>query len=320
MCKETTPSPQAQTSRQETTPLDREIQRANLEVQLATLRSNAEYNASPAGQMQRQFETYQRIAKPLADSNFVPAAYKGNVGDCIIAVEMSARLGVFPLTVMQNLCIVKGNPTWKSRFLIGCVNTCGRYTTLDYHIAIDGTVGDIKAKTWERGADGKNHEILKPFDRPQLDNLSCVAFCTEKTTGKILTSPAVSVRMAIQEGWYTKDGSKWPTMTELMLRYRAASMWVSTYAPEISMGFRTEEEQRDILDIPYEDMGSESPAAIRPSGSERSEDSDRAAGLSEVKEFPAGVRPGSNMEEAKEKLRARTNKKNTTTNPINEMP
>lgn len=276
--------------------LDKDLQRVNIELQLATLRSNAEYNASPAGQMQRQFETYQRIAKPLSESNFVPAAYKGNIGDCIIAVEMAARLGTFPLTVMQNLCIVKGNPTWKSRFLIGCVNTCGRYSTLDYRITIDGTVGSVKYKTWEKGKDGKNHEVQKPFERPQLDNLVCVAFATEKATGKVLTSTPVSIRMAIEEGWYTKDGSKWPTMPEQMLRYRAASFWVSTFAPEMAMGLRTEEEQRDIVEVEYEEVKETQPSSV-------------------TKPKPTSA----SVEQAKEKLRNRAAAASAS-NPSNEMP
>lgn len=285
MCKQDQQqtSTQAQFSSEEKLPLDKEIQKANLEVQLATLRSNAEYNASPAGQMQRQFETYQRIAIPLSESDFVPAAYKGKVGNCVIAVEMAARLGVLALTVMQNLCIVNGTPTWKAKFLIGCVNACGRYTTLDYRITLDGRVGDVKYKTWEKSEkDKKNHEVLKPFDRPNLDNLVCVAFATEKATGKVLTSAPVSIRMAIEEGWYMKSGSKWPTMREQMLRYRAASFWVSSYAPEMAMGLRTEEEQRDIVDVEYEDLSETQPSqAPKP-------------------------RPASTaIEEAKEKLRNR---------------
>ncbi len=276
-------------------PLDMELRRVNVELQLATLRSNAEYNASPAGQMQRQFETFQRIAKPLSESDFVPAPYKGKIGNCIIAVEMAARMGTLPLTVMQNLCIVKGNPTWKSRFLIGCVNACGRYTTLDYRISIEGSVGNVKYKTWEKGRDGKNHEVMKAFDRPQLDNLVCVAFATEKATGKVLTSTPVSIRMAVEEGWYSKDGSKWPTMPEQMLRYRAASFWVSTFAPEMAMGLRTEEEQRDIVDTSYEDISATHPdAARRPAG-------------------PASI------EEAKEKLRNRAAVEKTA-NLNDEMP
>lgn len=296
MCNKTDHDNTAQTQQpqeEQKSVLDRDLQMAGYDLQQAQIRANIEFNNSPAGQMMRQFETYQRIAKPLSESKFVPEQYRGNIGDCTIAVEMAARLGVFPLTVMQNLCIVKGNPTWKSKFLIACVNTCGRYTTLDYHIGIDGNVGDVMYKTWQKGSDEKNHEVLKPFESPMLDNLTCVAFATEKSTGKLLQSPAVSIRMAVQEGWYTKDGSKWPSMPELMLRYRAASLWVATFAPEISMGFRTEEEERDIIDVEYEDV------------------------TETTNQRPRTLRPAS-MDEAKEKLRKRAEKEPQTLK--SEMP
>lgn len=265
MC--TTPSPtdsrpQEQPQR-ELTALDVEIRRAETQLRVAELQASADFNRSPAGQMQRQFESYQRLAKPLSESEFVPEAYRGKLGNCVIAVEIACRLNILPLTVMQNLCIVKGNPTWKSKFLIGCVNTCGRYTTLDYRYSIDGKVGKVSYKTWQKGADGKNHEVQKLFDRPDMDNLVCVAVATERATGRELVSPAVSLRMAVSEGWYSKDGSKWPTMTELMLRYRAASYWVSTFAPEMAMGFRTAEEQLDIVDTDYTDITDTQPAARR---------------------------------------------------------
>lgn len=241
-------NPQPQSS------LDHELELAKKQFDLAQLRANTDYFQSPAGQLQRQFEIYQRIAKPLSESAFVPDAYRGKIGECVIAVEISCRLGIPALTVMQNLCIVKGMPTWMSKFLIACVNSCGRYTTLDYSVTISGNVGDVTYKTWERGSDNRNHEIQKPFETPSLPNLVCTAQAVELSTGKVLTSTAVSIRTAIQEGWYTKPGSKWPSMTELMLRYRAASMWVSTFAPEISMGFRTVEEANDIPDAEYTDI------------------------------------------------------------------
>ena len=79
-----------------------------------------------------------------------------------------------------------------------------------------------------------------------------------------------------------------------MLRYRAASYWVSTFAPEISMGFRTEEEERDIVDVDYEDV------------------------TETTNQRPRSIRPAS-MEEAKEKLRKRDQQKpNQITKP--EMP
>ncbi len=279
----------------ELTALDVAYKEAETRMKIAELQSTMDYNRSLAGQMQRQFETYQRIAKPLSESNFVPAAYKGNIGDCVIAVEIACRLQILPLTVMQNLCVVKGNPTWKAKFLIGCVNTCGRYTTLDYRFTIEGKVGEVSYKTWEKGPDGKNREVLKPFDHPELDNVVCVAYATEKSTGRELVSPPVSIRMAVGEGWYTKDGSKWPTMSQLMLRYRAASYWVSSYAPEMAMGFRTTEEAQDIVDVDYEEVYDSLPA-------------------------PKPKPTTASMENAKEKLRNRSSKKTATDEPANQQP
>ena len=55
-----------------------------------------------------------------------------------------------------------------------------------------------------------------------------------------------SIAMAKKEGWFNKTGSKWQTMPQLMLHYRAAAFFQRTYAPEISMGLMTSEEIQDI--------------------------------------------------------------------------
>ncbi len=67
-----------------------------------------------------------------------------------------------------------------------------------------------------------------------------------------LTGPLVTIALAKKEGWYNKRGkdgkeliSKWQSMPELMLRYRAAAWFVRTHAPEIAMGLQTVEEVRD---------------------------------------------------------------------------
>jgi hypothetical protein len=52
--------------------------------------------------------------------------------------------------------------------------------------------------------------------------------------------------MAKAEGWLTKTGSKWITMPELMLKYRAAAFFGRLYAPEVLMGMQTSEEVIDI--------------------------------------------------------------------------
>lgn len=168
----------------------------------------------PGFNSQSSWELANRIGKAFAASTLVPAQYQGNVANCIVALEMANRMGASPLMVMQNLYIVHGNPGWSSKFLIASFNQCGRFTALRYE--------------WTEARDG------------------CRAWAVEKVTGERIDGPMVTTEMARAEGWSTKSGSKWKTMPELMLMYRAAAFLIRTYAPEISMGLRTDDEIIDM--------------------------------------------------------------------------
>lgn len=236
-------------------PTDKDIQVANLNLQLAQTRSNAEYNSSVAGQIQRQFESMQRCAKPYADSTIVPTAYRGNLGNCIIALDLAHRMNLPALAVMQNLYVVNGNPSWSSKFLVATINTCGRFTNLRYRKRNLGPLGKVQYNglEWSDEKRKKTTKVME-YDATGIDNWECVAYAVEKATGETLESDPVTIEMAIKEGWYTKEGSKWVTMPMLMLTYRAAAFWQRVYAPEMSMGFRTVEEERDIVDTEYEEI------------------------------------------------------------------
>lgn len=244
---------------------DREIQIARLNLQLAQTRANTEYYNSVAGQIQQQFEAMQRCAKPYAESTIVPAAYRQNIGNCIIALEMAHRMALPPITVMQNLFVVNGTPSWASKFLVATINTCGRFTNIRYRKRNLGKVGKIRYNDLEWNAEKKQKTtVIREFDGSSVDNWECVAYATEKATGEVLESDAVTIAMAIQEGWYTKTGSKWVTMPMLMLSYRAAAFWQRVYAPEIAMGFRTVEEEEDAAFTDYEDVSDNTEPATTP--------------------------------------------------------
>jgi hypothetical protein len=162
-----------------------------------------------------QFEHAQRIAKVLSSSDLVPTQYKNNVANTLVALEMANRMGASPLMVMQNLHIIHGRPSWGSSFIIASLNSCGRFSTLRF-------VGDAN---------------------------KCKAVATDKATGEVLEGPTVSLEMAKAEGWLTKTGSKWITMPELMLKYRAAAFFGRLYAPEVLMGMQTTEEIVDITPL-----------------------------------------------------------------------
>ncbi len=169
----------------------------------------------------QQFENAQRIAKALASSALVPKEYQGQTGlaNTLVAMEIAGRMGLSPLQVMQNLHIIHGRPSWSSQFIIAMINGCGRFTPLDYNVSGEG------------------------------DSLSCFAYATEIATGKELRGPVVTMAMAKREGWATKSGSKWQTMPDLMVRYRAAAFWGRLYVPEFLVGMKTQEEVVDIEEV-----------------------------------------------------------------------
>jgi hypothetical protein len=211
----------------------------------------------------QQFETMQRLCKMFANSELVPDMYKVTkdnpiekaMANCMIAIDMSTRIGASPLMIMQNMVVIYGRPSWSSKFLIATVNTCGRFDTLKYKITSLGMVGKIKYTDYVwNDQQRKKVATVKEFDGTNIDNLECIAYTSEKGKQAVLESSPITITLAIQEGWYLKTGSKWATMTRQMLMYRAASFWTSAYAPELSMGMKTTEEIEDTIDVDWEDV------------------------------------------------------------------
>jgi hypothetical protein len=162
------------------------------------------------------FELLQRMAKMLASSDLVPVQFKGNIANCVIGLEMAHRMNASPLAVMQNIYIVHGKPSWSAQFITAAINSTGHFSPLRFRVEGSG------------------------------DQKTCTAWAIEKATGEQLEGPPVSIGMAKAEGWFEKNGSKWKTMPDLMLRYRAATFFGRLYAPEVLMGMKTQDEIEDI--------------------------------------------------------------------------
>jgi hypothetical protein len=159
------------------------------------------------------------MAKALASSTLVPDSYRGeaNLGNCIIALELSQRIGASVMAVMQSMVPIHGKPTWSAAFLIATVNSCGRFSPMRFRwVGKEGT-----------------------------DEWGCRAYAVEREGNLELVGALVTIAMAKAEGWYSKNGSKWKTMPEQMLQYRAAAFWTRAYAPEIALGMHTSEEIHD---------------------------------------------------------------------------
>lgn len=184
------------------------------------------------------FDLIQRQAKVLASSALVPKEYQGNIANCIIGLEIANRMNASPLAVLQNLYIVHGKPGWSSTFIIAAINSTGKFSPLRFFLTDPEKPKEVTATIYEFGKPKTVKETIA--------NQTCTAWVIETATGERLESPPVSLEMAVKEGWYSKNGSKWQTMPLLMLRYRAAAFFGRLYAPEVLMGMPTVEEAQDI--------------------------------------------------------------------------
>jgi hypothetical protein len=57
------------------------------------------------------FEQALTFSQYLADSDLVPKDFKGRPGNCLIAIQWGAELGLKPMQAMQNLAIINGRPS-----------------------------------------------------------------------------------------------------------------------------------------------------------------------------------------------------------------
>ena len=175
--------------------------------------------------------TPQLMENPNATSN------------CLIALNMANRMGYDPLMIMQNLYIIEGRPAWSSQFIIAAINACGKFDPLQFEIINEGEKEiEYVNSYWENGKKLSNQATVK------LENLTCIAWTTDKK-GNRLQSDKISMEMAVKEGWYQKNGSKWQTMPGQMLRYRSAAFFGRIYAPEVLMGIYAADEIRDFVDV-----------------------------------------------------------------------
>ena len=246
----------------------------------------------------RGFELAQRIAKAYANSDAVPAAFrlmvekrdKGGVilvenpaalGNCIVAIETARAVGMSITAVMQHANVIEGRLSWSAQFVIAAINASGRFTPLRFDMKNRGRIKATyrEKKGWnqdKRGYDFENKTV-------EVDDVVCVAWALprgvdmpsfspedlRKFGGSLLDlvrayglpvveSAPVSMKLAVEEGWYSKSGSKWQTeMRDLMLQYRAGAFFGRVHAPDIVMGMgrHTSEEMVDMTTVDVDSAG-----------------------------------------------------------------
>lgn len=162
------------------------------------------------------FNQTLRMAQMLSQSSLVPQNYQGKPQDCFIAIDIASRLGCSPIYVMQNLYVVKGKPSWAGQACMAIIMASNRFTNVR----------------------------LCYVGKPGQDDRGCFVKATRLCDGEEVQGTLVTMAMAKGEGW--TSNSKWRTMSEQMLGYRAASFFARLHCPDALMGLQTDDEVVDV--------------------------------------------------------------------------
>lgn len=173
----------------------------------------------PVNERDAAFNLAFRQAKALSSSDLVPASYRNNIPNTMLALSVANRIGADPFAVMQNLHLIQGRPSWSSTFLIATVNASKRFEPMRFEV---------------QGED------------PAAKDYRVRAYAKDRESGTLCLGTWITWRMVEAEGWSKKSGSKWLTMPGQMFLYRAAAFWARVYAPEVSIGLHTVEEVQDF--------------------------------------------------------------------------
>ena len=184
--------------------------------ELATVVNTGTAIGNPFGSKE-SFNNLFTMAQALAKSDLVPEAYKGKTTNIMLAIDTANRMGLSPMFVMEQMSIVRGKRTWSGQACSTLVNGYPRFKNV--RLVYVGKEG-----TSEWGA---------------------YVTAVKKDTDEQIKGTTVTMKMAEMEGW--TSNSKWKSMPEQMLAYRAYSFFARVHCADALNGFMVEGEPEDAF-------------------------------------------------------------------------
>jgi len=222
------------------------------------------------------FKQLWRGAQALAESQRNVDHCRGKPNDCFVALHMASRMGADPVMVLQNLYVVHGTPGWSAKFIIAQANLSGVFK------------GRIKFRYEGTELPDVNKSSLK-----------VTAYAVMNDGTEEVVEAIASMDMARLEGW--SKNSKYQGMQRQMLSYRAATLLVRLYAPEVLMGMPAIDELDDVKvaqgPLPVTTMRAYSPSELNAMLKAPAPVQESSAAV--VEEVPAVAEQAPVVEEAK---------------------
>lgn len=169
------------------------------------------------GKHELSYADMYQLANIYASSSLFPGHLRDKPADCFIVVQLAERLKADHLAIAQNTYVVQGKPGMEAKMIIALINRSGQFR------------GRLRFRL-----DGEGNK--RTATAHAIDN-----------NGELCES-SYSLQTAMDEGLVGKPGSKWKTMADLMLQYRAATQFSRLYCPDVTMGMAVLDDDRNIID------------------------------------------------------------------------
>lgn len=184
------------------------------------------------------FDHWHRVANMFAHSGLIPEHLRKQIPDVLIGLDLARRLHLNPLSVLQNLYVVKGTPGWKTQFLVALANGKGwdlTWETERPHESSDPDFSKEKPRLeWQRSTKNGSVNASAPNMRTR---------CIMERDGKRKVGIYVSLAQAIAAKW--ADNEQYVHSTQNQLEWRAAAFAIRKYDPNLTLGLPTAEEAAD---------------------------------------------------------------------------
>lgn len=165
---------------------------------------------------QMSLDKLMEMSKMLAKSTIVPVAYQNREENVFIALDLANRMGISPMTVMQNLYLIQGKPSFSGSFISALINSSPLFSNVE--LVWVGEEGKSSRGAYVKAIDTRNNKEVK--------------------------GATVTMDMADKEGWLKNP--KWKSMPELMLSYRAYSFFGRVHGSELLNGIYSTSEVEDF--------------------------------------------------------------------------
>lgn len=159
-------------------------------------------------------ESLMGMAEMLSKSTIVPVNYQNRSENVLIALDLAHRMGVSVMMIMQNLHIISGKPSFSGSFIASLIRTNPNYKKVALNYV---------------GTEGK-------------DDWGAYVSAYDVRTGTDIKGATVTIKIAKMEGWMSRSGSKWLSMPEIMLSYRAYAWFARANCPELLFGLHSDDE------------------------------------------------------------------------------